>query len=1858
MASWKKLLAENSSGVVSVSSKLGVGTSSPTTALHLNASEPVIRVTSANHGSGAGALEFWKESNSPADDDQIGHIRWASKDDAGNLMYMAVISAYSDDVTNGSEDASIRFTTTDAGVNAERMRIEGARVGIGTASPRGRFDVLGSFGGQGFYVTDYGTAVALPTDIVHSAGAGTFDIQVRNYRLGTSTGGNISIYPRHGTNSIGIGTASYQNRFFIDGSNGNTGIGTTSPQKTLHVTQTGTGDLARFESTGESFSIQYMADDSGTPVNYQFTHLGSKAIHYNNGNVVHASLKTGWVGIGTDSPSTIHHIHNSGATQGWTHYTNSSTGTTGDDGTHVGTNGLHAYVWNREAGDIYLGTQATSRLIVKSDGNVGIGEVSPTHRLEVKGHVAITDGYNLFMKRDGSSLRFTADGKVGGTNRGEFYMSADGTMNWTIGGTNRMSLTGNGPSVSNIYTPSIVAAGGDNLNIMASGTKLNLAADYDASGGSIDIYATGKSIGTAKTAQFAPSSFTTYQHQYIIMNYPQITMKSASTFFNEFKVISGGHTILKTSANTQSLIFGTADVEKMRLKGSNFGIGTDDPTYKFVVHEASDHSRMQISSGSVNHQTFLQFEADRPADNDTVGNIQFRVAGNVGSYIKGFRGSGDSKGDLVFGTSDVERLRINESGNISATGNLEVRKSFPDIVLRAGNEQRINFNDDGNAIQSGIKNNAGVMKFYGNSSSSSIRMVLDNTAKISLSNNDAGTQNTVFGNTAANGLLSGAQGNSAFGHEALISNTTGDRNTAIGYQAIRHNATGGENTAVGYEALRASSGNSTHNNTAIGAYTMYSISTGNENVAIGNQALYHNGSGTKNTAIGRNSMFGASGQSHTGNTAVGYKSLENITTGSYNVALGMESLLTTTTGEHNIAIGYNTLTASTGGSANTIIGYRAMYQAGGTQNIAIGADAMFQGPTGGTNYAIGRYSMMDCNAGSTALSSNSNIAFGPSALGGTWADAASNFNTAIGHYSMDAGVNGALNNTALGYQSLTSLTTGDSNISIGNQSLRDVSSGGFNVAIGHQAGMQQTTGSGSVNIGYLAGQVDSSSPNVIIGSGAFAASNTSDSGSNVILGYESGGSINHAGSEHNVILGRGAGVGGSGQFKRNVAIGSYAMDGTGSADVFGVVAIGYFAGTALGHAQVQGGTYVGYEAGKANYSAGHTTAIGYQALMSVTANGYNTAVGSMALNLATGNSNTAVGAHTLSAVTTGHSNTAMGRQAGDAIVSGEQNSLFGFQSGTSLQLGRYNSAIGYQSLNSDQHGSYTTALGYKALYSQLHGTVNGDTGNTGVGNQSGYHNVTGSNNTYIGTKAGYGASGQSHSSNTGVGSNSLTNVTTGDSNVAMGYEAGNYISSGHENTYIGTGAGRRTQTGDENVGIGYYALSDAVTGDANVGVGYKALGLLTSGVDNVAIGNEAGGAVTTGSYNIFIGDHNIGTSGMNGHTIIGTPDTDKTNLLGKIALYSASNWAYYSHYAHRYSTSDYAVKQKNDGTTYLNAKNAKKVHLAVNDANKLTVSGDWVGIGTSTPTQRLDVHGSVNIADTSGNVQFLFNTTNQSLILGSKTFIRGLNNTFEYGNTTGLTAHKFFTDGTQRVTINNTGRVGIGTTSPGTLLQVAGTTSIDGATTIGASLDVQGDCTFDSGLEVGGQTNFQDSVDFGQQDVAFTNSTVTGLNVSVTPTATNVFKSATNANNINFGSSTTVGNVSFAGGGVKNTTHITHTDNGSQVTLKTAGEYNISTNLVVTNDDSTDRFTAFSYVYHYNTGGTLLHKYGLEAIYIRGTGNNYNSGGMAGQIKLIVSANDYILVRVMVLDREGTGTIPLDAGYSDIKIDKITYSTT
>ena len=96
-------------------------------------------------------------------------------------------------------------------------------------------------------------------------------------------------------------------------------------------------------------------------------------------------------------------------------------------------------------------------------------------------------------------------------------------------------------------------------------------------------------------------------------------------------------------------------------------------------------------------------------------------------------------------------------------------------------------------------------------------------------------------------VIAGPTENTAFGTGALPDGT-GDFSSAFGFDALNSNTTGQDNTATGTGALEM---NSTGNeNTAIGAFTLANNSMGFSNTAIGTAALTANTTGSDNTGTG------------------------------------------------------------------------------------------------------------------------------------------------------------------------------------------------------------------------------------------------------------------------------------------------------------------------------------------------------------------------------------------------------------------------------------------------------------------------------------------------------------------------------------------------------------------------------------------------------------------------------------------------------------------------------------------------------------------------------------------------------------------------------------------------------------------------------------------------------------------------------------------------------------------------------------------------------------------------------------------------------------------------------------------------
>jgi len=130
---------------------VGIGTTSPSTMLHLKSStstKPKITIEDTNADDNMGALQFIKDSASPGTGDKLMQI-WAYGDNnAAEQILYSEIATLPTSVTDGSEEGSMRFRVMNAGSFGETMRIRGNKVGIGTTNPSVALEVNGDISGS------------------------------------------------------------------------------------------------------------------------------------------------------------------------------------------------------------------------------------------------------------------------------------------------------------------------------------------------------------------------------------------------------------------------------------------------------------------------------------------------------------------------------------------------------------------------------------------------------------------------------------------------------------------------------------------------------------------------------------------------------------------------------------------------------------------------------------------------------------------------------------------------------------------------------------------------------------------------------------------------------------------------------------------------------------------------------------------------------------------------------------------------------------------------------------------------------------------------------------------------------------------------------------------------------------------------------------------------------------------------------------------------------------------------------------------------------------------------------------------------------------------------------------------------------------------------------------------------------------------------------------------------------------------------------------------------------------------------------------------------------------------------------
>lgn len=424
-----------------IGGNLGIGTASPGSKLQISPSQ----YTSLSSTDG---ISIWNPSSTSANlilgiNGSVANI--IQSRDGGSTAYPLTLNPFGGNVGIG---------TTSTGA---KLEVAGTIVSGIYNNTRGQITTNGVF--SEFYSTEANPRWSISRDLIAGgqAGIGFNDTSGTIAAAGSAIGGSIlrtlAFYTSNGTSLV--------ERVRID-SNGNLGIGTTTPVNRLHVIQDGatagisvsggTNPQLRATDGTRIAKLQALSDRGivGTESNNDF------AIFANNSEAIRITT-IGDVGIGTTSPSTFGGggLTLGSTTTGKNLIINSSNAgnngliqfidTAGNSALQIAGTTTQTFLYSYGTRSMGLYTNNVERVSIASDGNVGIGTTSPDAKLRVAGTINAT--HSIFGNTDGRGLAIQTV-LVAGTNEAGSILNARGVGSGTLimqtDGTERVRIASDG----------------------------------------------------------------------------------------------------------------------------------------------------------------------------------------------------------------------------------------------------------------------------------------------------------------------------------------------------------------------------------------------------------------------------------------------------------------------------------------------------------------------------------------------------------------------------------------------------------------------------------------------------------------------------------------------------------------------------------------------------------------------------------------------------------------------------------------------------------------------------------------------------------------------------------------------------------------------------------------------------------------------------------------------------------------------------------------------------------------------------------------------------------------------------------------------------------------------------------------------------------------------------------------------------------------------------------------------------------------------------------------------------------------------------------------------------------------------
>jgi hypothetical protein len=543
-------------------------------------------------------------------------------------------------------------------------------VGIGTSAP-----------GVALHVRNDSSATAamIRLETQFSGAVRTLDISSGaglNWSLPAGTSQSPYFMVSGGLQTAGGGGLDFRtnganSRLFIQ-QDGNIGIGTTVPNDKFSIGNAGSAP-AGSANTGHNFTSTYLATDDYALVNYGLMKTvlvgGSNSLWSGakDGTIWNGTSGAGSVGIGTTVPrSSLSVLGSAGRIDIAKSYSDTATGATVpsranmymivggqeyNNGTYRGIGfgynmashvNVPAYIASIDRGvagythsdlvfatrNVDTDTQATERMIIRSDGNVGVGTTNPGSKLEINGGsqavpFRITNS-NWVVGSTGTEIRTD----FGAT-------SGDTWVGWNVLKTGETA-----------WGNLVLQSGGGNVGIgtTAPGSKLQVEGD-------IMLASSGSSIGNG--------------------NYRAIGIPQASGNWTgggaNVQFWQGGN-----NANSNYITFNTNNSgvsagERMRLtETGNVGINTTAPNDKLSIGNAGAAPAGSANTGHNYTSTYLATDDYALAN---YGLVKTLIGNATSSLVAGSLWNGTLNGNIYNGAAGAGNVGI---GVVSPIAKLDV----------------------------------------------------------------------------------------------------------------------------------------------------------------------------------------------------------------------------------------------------------------------------------------------------------------------------------------------------------------------------------------------------------------------------------------------------------------------------------------------------------------------------------------------------------------------------------------------------------------------------------------------------------------------------------------------------------------------------------------------------------------------------------------------------------------------------------------------------------------------------------------------------------------------------------------------------------------------------------------------------------------------------------------------------------------------------------------------------------------------------------------------------------------------------------------------------------------------------------